>query len=1720
MPFPGLHVETGSFIGSWPILPLSVGGVSVTLPRTIQSKATILGSLREPSAGFDVDGRTFILTLDGGTPVPVGFTYGTRLPLSVVISQINTAMGATVALNDNGFLKLQSPTEGTGSLRVDTDPSSSPTDCLLNLGLFPGIEAYAGALTQTQSPDPDRQVATPGQMTVAEGECFEARVFNRAIAQLSINNDRNEGQLSKKRLAAQGVYSPGSPYTKPGTVDGLQVADGSLVYVGKETAPSIEHLRKLFTVLDSEGRELIKETFAPVCVGEVYDFSLTTDGTGRQKVASDAFLIGGWEKGSYYLVVTGLTGGASVLNGVPLKIIEEATSGPDVGSAIVENIDPATGTRVTVTQSGVSGTVVSRGLFPVVVDGVYESITQAEAGTPRLENVRVSKRTGVAPTRIELGNRIVCVGEDFLAAPYPQVGDIVTWTGATVNSPFNNNGDYRIDKILDKETLQVVAPDWGAAILNPSSVGGSVGTISITTDGAFVKNPFLRFSADTSAYGVPIPTTDTIQAACLKASTFRDATDANPAFLQDELQHTLDTDSIEQAVIQMWGPSVSTVDQVLYQDYRINLESINSRLNWEHYNYDDTEKTGGSAVDTRSWGRHKDIRPDTIDMWYWTPSVTTPRVTLRGTATRGHGADSNESGDHLLQAVRASGTSALNIYGDGRMTNHATAGSDTVRVWQDFDFPERTDERGLGGTAITGERIIWRGKHSWTGSSASPSSVQLCGQHLWTELDLTTSTAARFGSITGQRITIDGATTNTHWANALRFVHLDGSLNKSVTDYGDNRDAVSSLYGIHVDYTLSSNFKILGDHYGLKIEDITRAGGTNYSIYTGAGFVQFGDKTRIVNPYTGSSNYGLYVDVVRAAASNEAHGVRVAFPTSAYTGSSLYGFRVDAGTNATDAAMYGLAVGSITAVGHAYGVWLSGVSSSGDDYNVRGFGVDTVTAGNAIAEAFFCNNVTCNASGSGYSARGFVIGGTIRHTSLADGEAVGFAVGGPIEASGIAKGLHIEGVGPLALTTSCEVTGAYIGLGVSGTAANRYGIRVNAISGTSTTNYGIKLGAVSGATSNYAIYTDIGPSRFGDSVDVAPPVGAAYGVQIGAVAAATPADAYGLTIVSVDASAHPTFGATAWGMAAGNVTGKYAYGISLGDISALLTASGIVVGTIHSGGDTAVGIQCGNVSTPTTDANAYGLLLGTVTGKAAYGISLGNVTSASLAASGVVVGAVYSTGNVAIGVQCGNVQTTAASSTAYGLLLGTVTESNAAGNAYGMYLGNVSAKTVATGLRIGEVGGFTGGVGTAKGIDVGGLYDSSNNSYGVWIQSVRLAATKNYGVYVNDLASSGSGVCGGFYAPTPAGIGATYYGLHVGGTLVAQGNNHYGVYIGSMGGGDTVAAGVYVHALGLSTAGTLYGFYAGPMSGSPSYSYGFYVGDITSTSTGNMGLRVGSVTGAASNYGAYIAARVSTTGDNWGLFVGAMTGSAGYCYGIEVGAISATTTNSNFGFRIGAVTGAPNNYGGRIEAISSTSTGNYGLSIGSVTGATANYAIVTGLGVVSLGDRLVQTTTSSGAGVTYAATFANLGNSVDYRGVRIECGGTSGELDDYVWVALDTYSGTSVSEIRYSGTSPFATFAAPSDERLKKNIQPTALRGLDILSAIELKSFDFIDGKLPHQEIGYIAQQVQSVYPPMVSRNSKGMLYVGDSCLIPLLVKAVQELKSRIELLEGWRAGV
>ena len=116
------------------------------------------------------------------------------------------------------------------------------------------------------------------------------------------------------------------------------------------------------------------------------------------------------------------------------------------------------------------------------------------------------------------------------------------------------------------------------------------------------------------------------------------------------------------------------------------------------------------------------------------------------------------------------------------------------------------------------------------------------------------------------------------------------------------------------------------------------------------------------------------------------------------------------------------------------------------------------------------------------------------------------------------------------------------------------------------------------------------------------------------------------------------------------------------------------------------------------------------------------------------------------------------------------------------------------------------------------------------------------------------------------------------------------------------------------------------------------------------------------------------------------------------------------------------------------------------------------------------------------------------------------------FVLFQVGGGTNCGKINANGANT-AAFGSTSDARLKENI--TALPSqIDNVCALRPCEFDYKDGS-GHQ-IGFIAQEMQEVYPDSVGVGDDGMLTITAwSKTEARLVKAIQELKAKNDLLEA-----
>ena len=93
-----------------------------------------------------------------------------------------------------------------------------------------------------------------------------------------------------------------------------------------------------------------------------------------------------------------------------------------------------------------------------------------------------------------------------------------------------------------------------------------------------------------------------------------------------------------------------------------------------------------------------------------------------------------------------------------------------------------------------------------------------------------------------------------------------------------------------------------------------------------------------------------------------------------------------------------------------------------------------------------------------------------------------------------------------------------------------------------------------------------------------------------------------------------------------------------------------------------------------------------------------------------------------------------------------------------------------------------------------------------------------------------------------------------------------------------------------------------------------------------------------------------------------------------------------------------------------------------------------------------------------------------------------------------------------------------SDARLKSNIVALGPTLISLLQ-LEAKSYTMKNDAEQKQKIGLLAQEVQKVFPELVSEDNSGMLAVNYQALVPVLINALKELESETSSLESQMSG-
>ena len=159
------------------------------------------------------------------------------------------------------------------------------------------------------------------------------------------------------------------------------------------------------------------------------------------------------------------------------------------------------------------------------------------------------------------------------------------------------------------------------------------------------------------------------------------------------------------------------------------------------------------------------------------------------------------------------------------------------------------------------------------------------------------------------------------------------------------------------------------------------------------------------------------------------------------------------------------------------------------------------------------------------------------------------------------------------------------------------------------------------------------------------------------------------------------------------------------------------------------------------------------------------------------------------------------------------------------------------------------------------------------------------------------------------------------------------------------------------------------------------------------------------------------------------------------------------------------------------------------------------------------------------AHFVNDGNNQNREGVKITCGvDTPNDASKCIFLRFADGDGGDMGGVSTGGaTAQNPAFFNGSDVRIKRDVAPTSINGLNILNSLDMVQYRWEDGWAKDdslKEIGFTAQSCEKVFPQMVFELDHEnfdfpVKNIMQAELIPVLVKAVQELSEKVKYLEG-----
>jgi hypothetical protein len=897
--------------------------------------------------------------------------------------------------------------------------------------------------------------------------------------------------------------------------------------------------------------------------------------------------------------------------------------------------------------------------------------------------------------------------------------------------------------------------------------------------------------------------------------------------------------------------------------------------------------------------------------------------------------------------------------------------------------------------------------------------------------------------------------------------------------------------------------------------------------------------------YSFASGYGIASGTAALAMGYAAN----AYPTASGTGSFAGGYAQNyAITSAGSGSMaFGFANnGAITATGiGSFAGGNSSTTSAGGAYSIAfGYGARTQAEAAAAFNYALASGTGSTALGSSlvtssgnYSLAGGYAGSAINSTSngsFAFGRtqaATLNATGEGAWAGGYAISYDITASGIGALAFGSTRSGAITAAGESSFAGGNNSS--TSVGGTNSIAFGDNARAQANASAafNVALASGAGSAAFGNTTASGP-----YSFSGG--------DSLSFAVTSSGR------GALAFGVARnGVITASGEGSFAGGDNSTATQSNAIAFGTgTHATGAYSAAFNNSTASNSGAFSIGSGIASGVHSFASGYATGSGGVAYATASGQGSIAGG-YA---LSYAITSGGI-----GSMAFGISRnGAITTNNAEGSFAGgdnSSVGTNANYSIAfgTGTRANGVYSAAFNNSTASGT---GAFSTGNA-----VASGSLSFATGYNTGAGAITAGGEGsFAGGFtannFSITTANRGSMAFGYALDGSITT--NNATGAFAG--GDASSVGNGAnYSIAYGISTQAN--GAYSAAFNNSTASGTGAFSSGIATTASGPGAFAAGYNTGAgainASGYGSeaggYTTANLSITASGHGssaigyTSLGSITAAGNGSFAGGDGSTTCASCHASIAYGYGALTtagtgsvafntaSAGNDYA--FAANDGTATGQYSTAFGTLTTASgfnstafgrkmtvsnnysfgvsladASYTVAdantasfmggyVGIGTVSPGS-FGSALAVVGDGYTYGSYVGSTGTAIAVR---------AGDNSTGTLETFQRADGTTVGSITHNGAN--TAFNTSSDARLKHDITDTSL-GLDTVLNLKIHDFKYNSDSSGTTYTGFIAQELQQLFPGAVSvmDPSTGYLGVDYGKLTPLLAKGIQDLNSKV----------